>query len=59
MKPTKEQIEQIAFELFNSDYGLQMIKDDWEYRPQRFRDYYRNLARVAIIEWEKIRGEDK
>lgn len=23
--PTKEQIEKIAFELFNADYGLQMV----------------------------------
>ena len=57
MKPTREQIEKIAFELFNSDYGFQMFEDDWEYRPQRFKDYYRSLAKISILKWEKVRSK--
>ena len=55
MCPTKEQIEQVAFELFNSDFGLQMTIKDWEWWPDKIKNYYRHKATVAILEWEKIR----
>lgn len=54
-KPTKEQIERVAFELFNSDFGLQMVQQDWEWWNNKIKDYYRHKATVAILEWEKIR----
>lgn len=57
--PTKEQIEQLAFELFNADFGLQMTIKDWEWWPEKTKDYYRRYARVAISEWEKIRNSPK
>lgn len=55
--PTKEQIEKVAFELFNSDFGLQMIEQDWEWWNNKIKDYYRHKATVAILEWEKIRNK--
>lgn len=55
--PTKEQIEKVAFELFSSDYGLQMTMLDWEWWPNKIKDYYRGKAIFAIREWEKIRGK--
>lgn len=57
--PTKEQIERIAFELFNSDFGLQMVQQDWEWWNNKTKDYYRHKAIVAITEWEKIRNSPK
>ena len=57
--PTKEQIEKIAFELFSSDFGLQMMQQDWEWWNNKIKDYYRHKATVAILEWEKIRNSPK
>ena len=56
IEPTKEQIEKVAFELFNSDFGLQMTEQDWEWWNNKIKDYYRHKATVAILEWEKIRN---
>lgn len=52
--PTKEQIEKIAFELFNADFCA-MTEADWDWRPERIKSQYRAMAQIAIIEWEKIR----
>lgn len=57
--PTKEQIERVAFELFSSDFGLQMVQQDWEWWNNKIKDYYRHKATVAILEWEKIRNIPK
>ena len=57
--PTKEQIDKVAFELFNSDFGLQMIEQDWEWWNNKVKDYYRHKAIVAITKWEKIRGTEQ
>ena len=57
-KPTKEQIEKVAFELFNADFCA-MTEADWEWRPERIKSQYRAMAQIAIIEWEKIRNSHK
>ena len=56
--PTKEQIEKVAFELFNADFCA-MTEADWEWRPERIKSQYRAMAQIAIIEWEKIRNSHK
>lgn len=55
--PTKEQIEKVAFELFNADFCA-MTEADWDWRPERIKSQYRAMAQVAIIEWEKIKGDE-
>lgn len=57
-KPTKEQIEKVAFELFNANFCA-MTEADWEWWPDRIKNYYRLEATVAILEWEKIRNSPK
>ena len=56
--PTKEQIEKVAFELFNADFCA-MTEADWDWRPERIKSQYRAMAQIAIIEWEKIRNSHK
>ena len=56
--PTKEQIEKVAFELFNADFCA-MTEADWDWRPERIKSQYRAMAQIAIIEWEKIRNSTK
>ena len=56
--PTKEQIEKVAFELFNADFCA-MTEADWDWRPERIKSQYRAMAQIAIIEWEKIRNSPK
>ena len=53
--PIKEQIELLAIELFKADFGLSMTEDDWNWRSDKIRNYYRFMAGEAIREWEKIR----
>ena len=57
MKPTKEQIEKVAFELFNADFGGQITPIDWNWRPERIKSRYKHLAISALLKWEKIRGK--
>jgi hypothetical protein len=57
MKPTKEQIDIVAFEIFNADFGGQMVQLDWQWLPERIKSHYRNRAVSAILAWEKIRSE--
>lgn len=55
-KLTEEKINLVAFELFNADYGGQMVVIDWDWLPSRIKSRYRNLAVWAIQKWEKIRS---
>ena len=54
----KEQIEKVAFELFNADFCA-MTEADWEWRPERIKSQYRAMAQIAIIEWEKLKNSPK
>ena len=55
-KLTVEQLNSVAFELFNADYGGQMVKIDWDWLPERIKSRYRTLAIWAIRKWEEIRS---
>ena len=46
--PTKEQIEKVAFELFNADFCA-ITEADWEWRPERIKSQYRAMAQIAIM----------
>lgn len=59
MKPTIKQLEQIAFELFNADFGGQMVQLDWDWVPERIKSRYRTLGLWAIRKWEEIREEEQ
>ena len=54
----KEQIEKVAFELFNADFCA-MTEADWDWRPERIKSQYRAMAQIAIIEWEKLKNSPK
>lgn len=53
--PEQKDIEEIAFELFNSDFGLRMTLKDWEWWPDKIKNYYRKQAKVASLAWERRR----
>lgn len=55
-KLTVEQLNTVAFELFNADYGGQMVKIDWDWLPERIKARYRTLAIWGIRKWETIRS---
>ena len=55
-KLTEEKINLVAFELFNADYGGQMVQIDWDWLPERIKARYRTLAIWGIRKWEEIRS---
>ena len=57
--PTKEQIEKVAEALFNKwqkDFGMNENEGKFHTCMESTQNFYRTMAKVAILAWEKIRS---